>query len=134
MDMKITFPGGKKVNAEFDGTVIRTDQPVKYGGDGTAPTPYALFLASLGTCAGVFILGFCEKRGIPTEGMELNQRLEYVFGPDGSSKLDTIVIDIILPPEFPEKYHEAIIRVADQCAVKKTIMQPPGFEIKTVTR
>jgi ribosomal protein S12 methylthiotransferase accessory factor len=132
MDIRITFPGGKKVNAEIDGMVIETDQPVKYGGGGSAPTPYAHFLASLGTCAGIFILGFCEKRNISTDGISLNQRLVYVTGLDGKTELDRIVIDIIVPPGFPDKYHNALVKVADQCAVKKTIMNPPKFEINTI--
>ncbi len=49
MEMKITFPGGEKVNAEINGMVIPTDQPVETGGEGAAPSPFDYFLASLGT-------------------------------------------------------------------------------------
>jgi len=131
MDIKITFPGGKKVNAEMNGLVVPTDQPKLQGGDGVAPGPYELFLASLGTCAGIYVLSFCQERGIPTTGISLTQRLEYATE-DGRPKLHKIIIDINVPPDFPEKYHKTLIRVADQCAVKKTIMNPPKFEIKTV--
>jgi ribosomal protein S12 methylthiotransferase accessory factor len=132
MEMKITFPGGKKVDAEFDGMVVNTDQPVKYGGDGTAPTPYALFLASLGTCAGVYVLGFCRERNIPTEGITLTQRLHYKPSLTGGASLDKIAIEISVPADFPEKYHNALVKAAEQCAVKKTIQNPPNFDIKTV--
>jgi ribosomal protein S12 methylthiotransferase accessory factor len=132
MEMKITFPGGKKVYAEAGGMVIRTDQPVLHGGDGTGPSPYMLFLASIGTCAGIYVLGFCQERGIPTEGVSLTQRLEYATTPDGGSALDRIAIEIHVPPGFPEKYHKTLVRVADQCAVKKTIMAPPKFDVRTV--
>ena len=134
MEFHISFPGNKKVDASVNGMVIRTDQPVTQGGDGTAPSPYLLFLASLGTCAGIYVLSFCKERGIPTENVSLTQRLEYVTTAEGRSSLDKIVIDINVPPDFPEKYHNALIKVADQCAVKKTIMNPPAFEIKTVVR
>lgn len=134
MEIRVFFPGGKKVNAEVNGMVIETDQPVSQGGDGTAPNPYMLFLASLGTCAGIYVLSFCKERGIPTDNVSLTQRLEYVATAEGKSVLDKIVIDINVPPDFPEKYHKALIKVADQCAVKKTIMHPPNFEIKTVVR
>lgn len=132
MDIRITFPGGKKVNAEMNGMVIATDQPMTQGGDGTAPAPYALFLASIGTCAGIYVLSFCKERGIPTEGISLAQRLEYVTSPEGRTGLDKIIIEIQVPAAFPEKYHNALVKVADQCAVKKTIMNPPKFEVKTV--
>jgi len=134
MEIRVFFPGGKKVNAEVNGMVIETDQPVSLGGDGTAPSPYVLFLASLGTCAGIYILSFCKERGIPTDNVSLTQRLEYVATAEGKSVLDKIAIDINVPQDFPEKYHKALIKVADQCAVKKTILHPPNFEIKTVVR
>jgi ribosomal protein S12 methylthiotransferase accessory factor len=127
-DMIVTFPGGKKVDAEFMGHIIKTDQHPRSGGEGSAPEPYALFLASLGACAGIYVLGFCQSRGLPTEGIRLVQSLE----PDATGKIGKINIHIEVPSSFPEKYHEALVRSADQCAVKKTIQNPPQFEIKTV--
>jgi putative redox protein len=134
MEITITFPGKKKVNAELNGMVIPTDQPTMQGGEGSAPSPYQHFLASIGTCAGIYVLGFCQERGIPTDGITLTERLEYANSPEGKPFLDTIAIDINVPPDFPEKYHKALIKVADQCAVKKTIAHPPKFAIRTVVR
>ncbi len=134
MEITITFPGGKKVDASVNGMIVSTDQPKTQGGEGSAPSPYVLFLASLGTCAGIYVLSFCQERGIPTDGISLTERLEYAPGPDGKPILDTIALDINVPPDFPEKYHNALVKVADQCAVKKTIMQPPKFAIKTIVR
>jgi ribosomal protein S12 methylthiotransferase accessory factor len=132
MEITISFPGGKKVDAAFSGMVIKTDQPQSMGGDGTAPSPYALFLASLGTCAGIYVLSFCQERGIPTDGITLTQRHEYTATETGTPTLSTIAIEINVPPSFPEKYHKALVRVADQCAVKKTILHPPQFTVRTV--
>lgn len=132
MEITITFPGGKKVNAEVNGMVIPTDQPTLEGGEGSAPSPYLHFLASFGTCAGIYVLGFCAERGIPTEKITLTERLEYATTSEGKAFLDTIALDINVPPDFPAKYHKALIKVADQCAVKKTIMRPPKFAIRTV--
>lgn len=134
MEIKITFPGGKRVNAEFDGFVIKTDQPVKYGGENSAPSPYDHFLASIGTCAGFFILSFCEKRNIPTENISLVEHLEHGKTKDGKTFIEKIVLEIIVPPDFPEKYHSALIKVADQCSVKKTILNPPKFEVRTMVK
>jgi ribosomal protein S12 methylthiotransferase accessory factor len=134
MDIKITFPGGKKVNAEIGGMVITTDQPKEYGGSGTAPSPFIHFLASIGTCAGIYVLSFCNERKIPTEGLSIDERVQYVTTADGMSKLDKIILDIQVPPGFPEKYLNAIMKVADQCAVKKTIMNPPAFEVKVTSK
>jgi len=133
MEIFITFPGNKKVNAEVNGMVIATDQPVTQGGDGTAPSPFVHFLASFGTCAGIYVLSFCQERKIPTENITLTQRLEYTTE-DGKSRLSMVHLDINVPQDFPEKYHKALIKVADQCAVKKAILHPPQFEIRTVVR
>lgn len=134
IEIKITFPGGKKVNAEFNDFIVKTDQSVKDGGEGSAPSPYEYFLASIGTCAGIYVLSFCQNRKIPTEHISLLQRLEYREIEGGKVVLDKIVIDIIVPPAFPEKYYQALIKVADQCAVKKTVMNPPKFEIRTIVK
>jgi ribosomal protein S12 methylthiotransferase accessory factor len=122
MDMKITFPGGLAVDAQYGPMTIATNQ------DGSAPPPFALFLASIGTCAGIYVLSFCKQRGLSTDGMEITQSM--VSDPT-SHMLSHIQLDIKLPPDFPEKYKEAVIRAADQCAVKKHLHQPPQIEIRT---
>jgi len=131
MDMVIDFPGGARVAARFNGFSIETDQRVEEGGAGSAPTPFETFLASLGTCAGIYVLGFCRQRGITTEGIRLVQRarINPVTG-----MVDNLEVDIQLPPEFPEKYRSAVIRAAEQCKVKKHFENPPAIEVKTSTR
>lgn len=131
MEMKITFPGGEKVNAEFNGWTIATDQPMAAGGEGSAPSPFDYFLASLGTCAGIYVLSFCQQRQISTTGLALTQRMEFTTTDDGKKRLSKVAIDIDLPPGFPEKYRNAISKTAGLCTVKKVLMNPPEFEINT---
>jgi ribosomal protein S12 methylthiotransferase accessory factor len=124
----IDFPGGSRVDAHFDSFTIRTDQPPQGGGEGSAPTPFATFLATIGACAGVFVLGFCHQRGIPADGIRLIERTEV----DPATHLVMKVsLEIQLPPGFPEKYRAAVIRSAEQCTVKKHFEHPPQFEIST---
>jgi ribosomal protein S12 methylthiotransferase accessory factor len=122
MAMTITFPGGKKVDAHFRDFHIKTDQSVLSGGEASAAEPYMLFLASIGTCAGIYIVDFCQSRGIPFENIKLIQQHERNRE---TRRLEKITIEIHVPKDFPEKYHKALIRAADLCAVKKTIMDPP---------
>jgi len=126
--MEILFPGGKKVDAIYKGFTIRTDQSRESGGEGSAPAPFDLFLASIGTCAGIFVLFFCQERGIPTEGVRVILRTERERE---ASMISKITIEIRLPPDFPEKYERAVIRSAELCAVKKHLEAPPLFEIYT---
>lgn len=126
MQMRVYFPGGKQVYADYNGMTIRTDQPASAGGNGSAPTPFELFLASLGTCAGIYVLGFCQQRGIDTTGLELIQSMQY----DPASRLIRAVnLEIKLPPGFPEKYQEALIQTAKLCTVKKHLENPPQINV-----
>ncbi len=130
MEMEITFPGGARVDATFSDFSVKTDQPVQGGGDGSAPTPFATFLASIGTCAGIYVLGFCQQRSIPTDGIKIIQRMQT---DRATGLIGQIDLDIQLPPDFPEKYKAAVIRSAEQCAVKKHLENPPKFKIVTST-
>jgi putative redox protein len=129
MDMIVTFPGGARVDAQFGSQTIRTDQPPQAGGDGSAPAPFALFLASIGTCAGIYVLGFCRQRGLPTDGVRVVQRMDVN---PRTGMIASIGLDIEVPPAFPQKYHDALVRAASQCAVKKHLETPPQFEVRTV--
>ena len=125
----VTFPGRKKVDTRIGEHVIRTDQPIAAGGEGSAPAPFDLFLAAIGTCAGIYVVGFCQKRELPTEGIRIRQRNH--FDPE-TRVLVRVELDIEVPPSFPEKYRDALVRVADQCAVKRAIQAQPQFEVRTV--
>ena len=127
--MDIRFPGGLRVDALNEGVWIRTDQPITQGGGGTAPSPFDLFLASIGTCAGFYALRFCQQRNLDTEGLGLSVTIER----DATGKRVTrIRIEVTLPPAFPERYREAIARAVDQCAVRRQMAEPPQFEVSWI--
>lgn len=126
MDMHITFPGGKAVDAQVGDLRIHTDQPVEAGGAGSGPAPFDLFLASIGTCAGLYALSFCQSRKLPTEGLALTQRVTT----DPVTHLPTrISLELTLPEGFPTKYRAAIRLAAEACKVKKTLAAQPAIEV-----
>ena len=129
MEFTIDFPGGARVDAHFLNHTIATDQPAKMGGTDTAPSPFILFLASLGTCAGYYVLDFCRRRELSLDGLRLVQRVEL---DPSTGEVQEVITEIQVPATFPEKYLPALVRAADQCKVKKTVEHPP--EIKTITR
>jgi len=126
MEMVIDFPGGARVDAHFGSFTVKTDQLP----EASAPTPFATFLASIGTCAGIYVLGFCQQRNLPTEGLRIVQRMQAnpVTGLVGQ-----IDLEIQTPPDFPERYLPALIKSAELCAVKKHLENPPRFEVTTRT-
>ena len=85
-----------------------------------------LFLASIGTCAGIYVKGFCDVRNIPADNIRLIQRHDFDVE---KHRLEKLSLEIRVPPDFPKKYHKAIARVANLCTVKKTMLNPPEFEI-----
>ena len=129
MDMQIYFPGGKRVYADYGGFTIETDQPARGGGDDSAPAPFDLFLASIGTCAGIYALGFMQQRGIDPQGSRITMRTHRDQDAGLISKID---LELQLPAGFPEKYRAAVLNAMNLCTVKKHLHQPPAFEITTV--
>lgn len=128
MEMIVDFPGGARVDAHFNDYTVMTDQPTNGGGDGSAPTPFAVFLASIATCAGIYVLGFCRQRGLPTDGIRIIQRTPR--NPQ-NGMVEMVDMEIQVPPSFPERYYEALVRSADQCLVKKHLEHPPKFHVYT---
>jgi putative redox protein len=124
MEMIIDFPGGSRVDAHFGSFTVATDQPPA----ASAPSPFDVFLSSIGTCAGIYILGFCKQRNLPTEGIRIVERINHSAV---NGMVETIGLEIQVPAGFPEKYRDSLIHSAELCAVKKTIEKPPKFDITT---
>lgn len=123
----VSFPGQKRVTASFNGFAVASDQPVKAGGEGSAPSPFDLFFASLANCAGYYVLEFCRSRDIPLDGVRLSQ----VFERDVATKRVTAVhLEIHVPAGFPEKYRSAVVHAASSCTVKKLVENPPTMDIR----
>jgi ribosomal protein S12 methylthiotransferase accessory factor len=127
-EIHVSFPGGKRVDAEVGGHLIRTDQRREAGGAETAPEPFTLFAASIGTCAGLYALGFCRARELPTEGLSLRESLVF---DENTHTLTAVDIDVHLPRGFPERYRDALVRAVEGCAVKKAIQARPEFRVRT---
>jgi ribosomal protein S12 methylthiotransferase accessory factor len=126
-DMHVVFPGGKRVNSIYKGFTVETDQPKDEGGDGSAPEPYDLFLSSIGTCAGVYVVYFCEARGIPTDGIGMGLTFERN---EKTHAVERVVIQIELPDAFPQKYRKAVAKAASMCTVKRSLSNPPEIEVR----
>ena len=126
--VKVSFPGGTKIDAQIGEFIINTDQATANGGDESAPEPFQLFLASIATCAGIYALSFCQSRKMSVDGMSLSMECDWNEDKNRYSKMS---IDLRLPEGFDEKYRKAVVRSMDLCSVKKHMMDPPEFEITT---
>jgi len=122
----VTLPGGRRVDAQVGRHVVRTDQPLSNGGADTAPSPFQLFLASLGACAGIFVQGFCAARGIDTRDIRIHEWPRY----DAQGTLKSVELAIDLPVDYPARYREPLLRVVEQCSVKRAIAAKPEFLVR----
>ena len=129
MPIEITFDGNRKVNALIDGFTVKTDQTLKSGGDNSAPTPFNLFLASLGTCAGIYVKSFCDQRGIDTS--EVHIQMDYTYDPI-QKMIAKLIMRIHVPLDFPEQYEAAVIKTASLCAVKRHLNDKIENEITII--
>jgi ribosomal protein S12 methylthiotransferase accessory factor len=127
--LEITFPGGVQVNARYEDFVMATDQPEQNGGQNSAPAPFDLFLASLGTCAGFYALRFCQERKLTTTGMRLELTNKHN---SETNRLEQVKLTLYVPEDFPDKYRRVILRAMNQCSVKKALLDPPEIELLTV--
>lgn len=125
----VEFPGGKRVDARLGAFTLATDQPIAAGGADSAPAPFDLFLASIATCAGIYALGFCQARGLSTDGL----RIEQEVIDDPATHLPAEIRLRVTPPAgFPERYRDSLVRAVEGCKVKKTLARPPVFAIQLV--
>lgn len=126
MEIDVTFPGGRRVDAKVGSFIVRTDQPAAVGGADSAPGPFELFLASIATCAGYYALAFCLGRGLSTEGLGLSLRYEV----DAAGVLSRIVLSLRLPSGFPESHRAPMLRAVGNCKVKRAIAASPDVQIE----
>ena len=126
MDIQITFPGGKRVDAGVDGFTLHMDQSRDEGGDGAHPTPSHLFFTSLAACSGYYALVFCQERDIDIAGMSLAVTTDT----DEKTHMVTAMdMRLTLPPGFPDKYRNAVLKAMGQCYVKKHLAAPPAINL-----
>ena len=126
MEIKVNFLDNLRLEAKFDDFTVITDQPIRYKGDGSAPSPFDYFLASSALCAGYFVRVYCLSRGIPTENIRLSQN--NIVDPENRYN-QIFQIQVELPESISDKDRQGILRSIDRCTVKKVVETGPKFKI-----
>jgi ribosomal protein S12 methylthiotransferase accessory factor len=130
MEIQVELDGGKRVSTRIGNHRIATDQPVRDGGEDSAPAPFDLFLASLATCAGFFVQSYCQSKQIDTTGITLTLTTQRE---PGSKTPSRIVTTIGIPRHLPDHLHKTLCRVARQCSVARTIEAGPELAVEART-
>ncbi|MBY5941511.1 OsmC domain/YcaO domain-containing protein [Halomonas sp. DP5N14-9] len=129
MEIKVNFLDNLRLEAKFDDFTVVTDQPIRYKGDGSAPSPFDYFLASSALCAAYFVKVYCVARDIPTENIRLSQN--NIVDPENRYN-QIFKIQVELPEDLSDKDRQGILRSIERCTVKKVVQTGPEFQIETV--
>ncbi|MDX1456749.1 MAG: OsmC domain/YcaO domain-containing protein [Marinobacter sp.] len=129
MEINVNFLDNLRLEAKFDDFTVVTDQPIRYKGDGSAPSPFDYFLASSALCAAYFVRVYCLARDIPTHNIRLSQN--NIVDPENRYN-QIFKIQVELPEDISDKDRQGILRAIDRCTVKKVVQTGPEFEIETV--
>ena len=129
MEIKVNFLDNLRLEAKFDDYTVIADQPIRYKGDGSAPSPFDYFLASSAMCAAYFIKVYCVARDLSTDGIRLSQN-NIVDPEDRYNQIFQIQVE--LPDHISDKHRAGILRSIDRCTVKKVVQTGPEFKIETV--
>ena len=129
MEINVNFLDNLRLEAKFDDFTVITDQPIRYKGDGSAPSPFDYFLASSALCAAYFVKVYCKARDIPTDNIRLSQN--NIVDPENRYN-QIFRIQVELPEDISDKDRQGILRSIDRCTVKKVIQTGPEFQIEQV--
>ncbi len=129
MEIKVNFLDNLRLEAKFDDFTVVTDQPIRYKGDGSAPSPFDYFLASSAMCAAYFVKVYCLSRNIPTDNIRLSQN--NIVDPENRYN-QIFKIQVELPEDISDKDRQGILRSIDRCTVKKVVQTGPEFQIEVV--
>jgi len=129
MEIKVNFLDKLRLEAKFDDFTVIADQPIRYKGDGSAPSPFDYFLVSSALCAAYFVKLYCETKNISTENIRLSQN--NIVDPENRYQ-QIFKIQVELPPDIPEVDRRGILRSIDRCTVKKVVQEGPKFVIEEV--
>jgi len=123
-EVVVRYENGTRFSATCDGYTVTTGK----GDDGDTRrdgmTPSELFIASLGTCIGLYVASYCRHHGIPCQGMTVELSRETARAPSRTTKVTAVIkLGAALSPQDAE----AILHVARHCHVHESIEH--GMEV-----
>ncbi|KPK95164.1 MAG: hypothetical protein AMJ94_00475 [Deltaproteobacteria bacterium SM23_61] len=127
MKMEVNLEKGYLFKAICRGHEVLADQPEKDGGSDKAVTPTELFIASIGICIGYYVVRFCNRHKLPTDGMKVFLDWTVVKDP---WRVGTITVEIHYPHEIPEAEKKGLLRMGHACFVTETIMNKPEITVE----
>jgi putative redox protein len=127
MKMEVNLQEGFLFKAVCGGQEVFTDQHQAEGGKDQAMTPAELFVASLGTCIGVYAARFCKRHNLPTEGLKVGLDWTVLKDP---WRIGSVKAEIHYPHQIAETERKGLLRMAEACFVHESIVHPPEIVVE----
>ena len=125
---EVKYIDGKKFSAKNRAHTVIIDQPKDGGGQDQGPTPPELFVDSLGSCIGVYVLTFCRNTGLNPDGMRII--LDWEKAIDKPARIKSISAKIELPNADAGARSAALLKVAESCLIHETIKHQPEITVE----
>ena len=127
MKLSVTHHGGTRYDITSGKHRIVTDQSVADGGQDAGMSPVELFVGSLAGCIGYFVGRFCERHGIPRDGLTIESEWAMAEGPH---RVGRITLAIHLPHRMTAEQKGKLLKVARGCTVHQSITMAPDVAIR----
>jgi putative redox protein len=124
-----TFTGatGFLTEVRVRGHGLIADEPAAVGGTDAGPTPYDLLLAALGTCTGMTLRMYADRKGWPVEDIRVALLHEKIHARDearpeeSDARLDSIQRELSIDGQLTPEQLTRLLEIADRCPVHRTL-------------
>jgi uncharacterized OsmC-like protein len=125
-ELKIDYLGGIGFEVKSRQHSLRIDLSKEKGGKDEGMNPPEVFMASLGSCVGVYCVRYCQNAKLDSSGMSI--KLSWKLS-DDKTKIANIDIVMSLPKAELGKRSGAVLEAAKHCLIHNTIMVSPEINI-----
>ena len=115
------------------------DEPEAAGGGDTGPDPYALLLASLGSCTSMTIGLYARRKQWPLEDVTVRLRHSRIHAQDCADcetregTIDRVEREIELTGPLTDEQRTRLLEIASRCPVHRTLVSEIDIQTRLRT-